>query len=75
MLKKVIELLLLLGIWIALVWSVQVADLIAGLLVSLLIVLIFSDIFPAEVFRMFHPVRIFWFILYIPVFFWAFPIQ
>jgi multicomponent Na+:H+ antiporter subunit E len=71
MLKKVIELLLLLGIWIALVWSVQVADLVAGLLVSLLIVLIFSDIFPAEVFRMFHPVRIFWFILYIPVFFWA----
>jgi multicomponent Na+:H+ antiporter subunit E len=71
MLKKVIEVLLLLGIWIALVWSVEVADVVAGLFVSLLVVLIFSDIFPAEVFKMLNPVRIFWFILYIPVFFWA----
>jgi multicomponent Na+:H+ antiporter subunit E len=71
MLKKVIELLLLLGIWIALVWSVQIADVIAGFLVSLVAVLLFSDIFPAEVFKMFHPVRLFWFLLYIPVFLWA----
>jgi multicomponent Na+:H+ antiporter subunit E len=71
MLKKVIELLLLLGLWIALVWSVQIADVLAGFLVSLVAILLFSDIFPAEVFKMFHPVRLFWFFLYIPVFLWA----
>lgn len=69
--KRIIELLLLLGIWMALVWSIHPADVIAGFLISFVIVLLFSDIFPVEIFKMFHPVRMFWFLLYIPVFFWA----
>jgi multicomponent Na+:H+ antiporter subunit E len=70
MLKKFFEFFLILFLWIALVWSVELPDIITGVIVSLLIVWLFSDIFPAELTKLMNPVRIFWSILYIPVFLW-----
>jgi len=70
MLKKSFEFLLILLLWIALVWSVALSDIIAGIVVSLLIVWLFSDIFPAELTKLMNPVRILWGLLYVPVFLW-----
>jgi multicomponent Na+:H+ antiporter subunit E len=47
-------------------WQVVIAGLIAAAIVSLL----FHDILPKEHHVFISPVRIFWFILYIPVFFY-----
>lgn len=70
MLKKIFEFFLILIIWTALVWSVELPDIIAGVFVSLLIVWLFSNIFPVELIKLLNPVRFFWTILYIPVFLW-----
>ncbi|MBN2366753.1 MAG: Na+/H+ antiporter subunit E [Calditrichaeota bacterium] len=70
MTKRFFEFIMLLIIWLIFVWSVQIPDIIAGVIVAFIIVLLFSDIFPAEITRLLHPVRIFWGLVYIPVFFW-----
>ena len=70
MVKKTIEFLLILLLWFAFVWSLDVPDVLAGIVVALLVVWLFSDIFPAEIGRIFHPVRLFWLIIYLPVFAW-----
>jgi multicomponent Na+:H+ antiporter subunit E len=70
MLKKIIEFFLILLLWLAFVWSVDIPDVIAGIVVAILVVWLFSDIFPVEIGRIFHPVRLFWLILYLPVFAW-----
>ncbi len=70
MLKKIIEFLLILLLWFAFVWSLDVPDLLAGIVVAFLVVWLFSDIFPAEIGRIFHPIRLFWLIVYLPVFAW-----
>ena len=68
--KKILELIILILLWIALTWSFQLPDLIAGLIVALLAVWLFSDLFPAEIGRLLNPLRLFWAIVYIPVFLW-----
>ncbi len=70
MLKKIVEFLLILLLWFAFVWSLDVPDLLAGIVVAFLVVWLFSDIFPAEISRIFHPIRFFWLIIYLPVFAW-----
>ncbi|MCK4893324.1 MAG: hypothetical protein GQ561_05930 [Calditrichae bacterium] len=70
MLKKIVEFLLILLLWFAFVWSLDVPDLLAGIVVAFLVVWLFSDIFPAEIGRIFHPIRLFWLIVYLPVFAW-----
>jgi len=71
MLKKSIEFLLLYLLWIALVWTVQIPDLLVGAVIALITVLLFSDMFPTQIFKMFNPLRLVWFLLYIPYFLWA----
>ncbi len=68
--KKISDFIILMLLWIALTWSLAIADLAAGLVVSLMAVLIFSDLFPAEFSRLFSPGRLFWALRYLPVFFW-----
>ena len=70
MLKKALEFLILLVTWMLLTWSFAWPDVVAGVLVSLFAVLLFSDLFPAEIGRLLHPRRFFWGLLYLPVFFW-----
>ncbi len=68
--KKIVEFILLFLLWLALTWSVALPDIIAGAVVSVISVLLFSNLFPGEITKLFHPVRLFWAIIYLPVFFW-----
>jgi len=68
--KKILEFLLILFMWIAFVWSIEIPDILAGAVVSFLVVWMFSDIFPKELVRLFHPIRFFWLLLFLPVFIW-----
>lgn len=68
--KKIIDLIILMLLWIALTWSVAVPDLLAGLAVSLLATFLFGDLLPKEFIHLFNPRRLFWGGVYLPVFFW-----
>ncbi len=70
MLKKLLEFLILWIIWTLLTWSLALPDILAGVVVSAIAVLLFSDLFPAEIGRLLHPRRLFWGLVYLPVFFW-----
>jgi multicomponent Na+:H+ antiporter subunit E len=70
MIKKMIEFLLILLLWLAFVWTIDIPDVVAGVIVALLVVWLFSDLLPAELGRIFQPVRFFWLIIYLPVFAW-----
>lgn len=68
--KKIFDFIILIIIWFALTWTVQLPDVIAGVVVAIMAVLLFNDLFPAEITRLLNPVRLFWAIIYLPVFFW-----
>ena len=70
MLKKIIEFLAILLLWLALAWSLDIPNLLAGIVVAFLVVWLFSDILPAEIGKIFQPLRLFWFLIYLPVFAW-----
>lgn len=70
MLKKLIDFIIILLIWIALVWSVKIPDIIAGISVATIIILLFGDLFPTEITKLINPLRLFWVIVYIPTFLW-----
>ena len=68
MIKKILDFFILLVIWIALTWSYEMPDIIAGIIISLIGVLLFSNLFPEEITKLLNPIRFFWAIIYIPVF-------
>lgn len=57
-------------IWMLLMWSVDLQTIAVGLVVSAIAALIFRDIFIERPSIIFNPVRWFWFLLYLPVFFY-----
>lgn len=61
---------ILVAIWLLFTWSLKPADLIAGAIVSLIISLLLRDVFNDDMVKLLHPVRLFWGVLYIPVFFY-----
>lgn len=70
MLKKIFDFVIIFSIWLALVWSIEIPDVIAGILVTFILILLFGDMFPVEITKLFHPIRIFWILIYIPHFIW-----
>jgi multicomponent Na+:H+ antiporter subunit E len=70
MLKKIIEFFAILLLWLAFVWSLDIPNVMAGVAVAFLVVWLFSDILPVEIGKIFQPVRLFWLIIYLPVFAW-----
>jgi len=70
MFKKIIEFLLILLLWFAFVWTLDIPNILAGLIIAFLVVWLFSDIFPLEIGKVLHPIRLFWLIVYLPVFTW-----
>jgi multicomponent Na+:H+ antiporter subunit E len=70
MLKKLLDFILILTVWLALVWSVQLPDVIAGLIIASILMLLFGNIFPADFSKILQPRRFLWFLAYIPVFLW-----
>ncbi len=57
-------------IWLLLTWSVNVQVIVAGLIASGLVAVLFHEILPKEHHVFISPVRIFWFLVYVPVFFY-----
>jgi multicomponent Na+:H+ antiporter subunit E len=53
-----------------LTWSVDVQVVVAGLIVSLVVSILFYEILPKEYGVFVSPVRVFWFSVYVPVFFY-----
>jgi multicomponent Na+:H+ antiporter subunit E len=62
-------------VWVLIAWPfaggrVDLQVVVAGLLVSCLVAILFHDILPKEHHVFISPVRVFWFLAYIPVFFY-----
>ena len=55
-------------VWLLLTWSLQVQVVIAGLAASIVVSLLFHEILPKEHHMFVSPMRIFWLLVYIPVF-------
>jgi multicomponent Na+:H+ antiporter subunit E len=68
--KWLFHFLLLLGVWLILVWSVELPDIIAGVIIALILSLLFHRVFEADLLSILNPVRLFWLIVYIPIFFY-----
>ncbi len=69
MTNRVIYFLLLFIVWQLLTWSVDIQNVAAGIVVSALCAALTGHLFFDNAVKMFSPVRIFWFIYYIAVFF------
>ena len=57
-------------IWMLLTWTTAAQIVIAGLIVSALVAMLFHEILPREHHIFISPVRVFWFLTYLPVFFY-----
>lgn len=57
-------------IWILLMWNFTLETIVIGLVVSAIVALIFRDIFIERPGIVFNPRRWFWFLIYLPVFFY-----
>lgn len=68
--KSVGQFIILFALWLLLTWSLNVADIVAGVVVSLIALGLAGDIFLMKVGRAMNPIRIFWMIVYIPYLLW-----
>jgi len=68
--RRLIYFVLAFIIWMLLTWQLDVQVIIAGLIVSVIVALLFHEILPKEYRVFISPVRVFWALLYLPVFFY-----
>ena len=73
--RRLIYFVLAFVIWVLLTWPVvdgklDIQVVVAGLIASIVVALLFHEIFPKEHHVFISPVRIFWFLVYVPVFFY-----
>ncbi len=73
--RRVIYFVLAFVIWILLTWpfvdgKIDIQVVIAGLIASVIVAVLFHEILPKEHHVFISPVRIFWLLVYIPVFFY-----
>jgi multicomponent Na+:H+ antiporter subunit E len=57
-------------IWMVLTWSLDSQVVIAGLIAAAIAAVLFSEVLPAEYRVLISPLRLFWFLVYLPVFFY-----
>ena len=57
-------------VWLLLTWTLEAQVVIAGLAASIVVALLFHEILPKEHHVFVSPIRIFWLLVYIPVFFY-----
>ena len=68
--RRVVYFFIGLVIWLLLTWSFNYQYIIAGIVASALVAVVFHDVFPKEHIIFTSPVRMFWLLVYIPVFFY-----
>ena len=66
--KKIVLFLTSLIVWLVLTWPPRPQELIVGFAVSIIVAIIFGDIFTVKPWKLFQPSRHFYFLYYIPVF-------
>ncbi|MFC1551505.1 Na+/H+ antiporter subunit E [Candidatus Latescibacterota bacterium] len=67
--KKTMYFIITLAVWMLLTWSVDIQNIVAGVIVALICTIFISHIYFDNTATLFNPVRILWFLYYIPVFF------
>ena len=68
--RRLIYFVLAFIIWMLLTWRIDAQVIIAGLITSVIVALLFHEILPKEYRVFISPVRVFWVLLYLPVFFY-----
>ncbi len=73
--RRVIYFVLAFLVWVLIAWPfmdgrVDLQIVVAGLIASFLVAVLFHDILPKEHHVFISPVRVFWFLVYVPVFFY-----
>ncbi len=73
--RRLIYFVLAFVIWILLTWpfvdgKIDIQVVIAGLIASVIVAVLFHEILPKEHHVFISPVRVFWFLVYVPVFFY-----
>ena len=68
--RRLIYFILAFIIWLLLTCSIDIQTIIAGLIASGIVAVLFHEILPKEHHVFISPVRIFWFLVYVPVFFY-----
>jgi len=68
--RRLIYFAVALVVWLLLTWSLDTQMLIAGVIASIIVVVLFHEIMPKEHKVFISPVRMFWLLLYVPVFFY-----
>lgn len=66
--KRFLYFLILFAVWLLLTWSLDVQNIVAGLVIAVITTLLIGNLFFDNPAKMFEPRRIFWFLYYIPVF-------
>jgi multicomponent Na+:H+ antiporter subunit E len=57
-------------VWMLLTWSTDTQSVIAGLIASAIVAILFHEILPKEHHLFISPMRLFWLLVYMPVFFY-----
>ncbi|MCK5832652.1 Na+/H+ antiporter subunit E [bacterium] len=68
--RAIIQFLVLMILWLLITWSLQFADVIAGAVVSIIVIALMGNMFIQKAVRILNPVRLFWTIVYIPYLLW-----
>jgi len=69
--NKIPQFLLAFATWMLLTWSFSIQNIVGGAIAGLVSAFLFGDIFQREnLWQIFNPRRVFWALVYIPVFLW-----
>ena len=66
--NRILYFIVLFAVWLLLTWSIDIQNVVAGIVVSFLTAVFFGRLYFDNVAKMFDPRRVFWFLYYIPVF-------
>ncbi len=68
--RRVIYFILAMVVWLLLTWSLDKQVVTTGVVAAVIVAFLFHDILPKEHHIFFNPVRVFWFLVYLPVLFY-----
>jgi len=68
--RRLIYFVLAFVIWMLLTWQIDAQIIIAGLVASAIVAFLFQEILPKEYRVFLSPIRLFWLLVYLPVFFY-----
>ena len=68
--RRLIHFVLAFIVWMLLTWTTDVQVVIAGLIASAIVAVLFHEILPKEHHVFISPMRVFWLLVYLPVFFY-----